>query len=50
MLVDLGHAVYVDEFETPFLEASAEFFKARHRRRGSKGLRGRGSWLFLGDS
>jgi hypothetical protein len=29
MLTDLGHAVYVEEFEAPFLAATAEFYKAR---------------------
>eukprot|EP00798_Chlamydomonas_sp_ICE-L_P002801 gene2801-12676_t len=27
MLVDLGHAVYVDDFETAFLAATADFYK-----------------------
>lgn len=27
MLVDLGPAVYVDDFEAPFIAASSEFYK-----------------------
>ena len=27
MLVDLGHAVYVDDFESPFLASSTEFYR-----------------------
>ncbi len=26
MLVDLGHLVYVEDFETPFLAAAADFY------------------------
>jgi len=31
MLVDLGPVVYIDEFETPFLLASADAYKVRQR-------------------
>ncbi len=33
MLVDLGQGVYADDFEAPFLAASADFYKVRSSRR-----------------
>lgn len=33
MLVDLGHAVYVEDFEKHFLLSAAEFYKACARAR-----------------
>ncbi len=29
MLVDLGMPVYIEDFETPFLNASSQFYKVR---------------------
>lgn len=43
MLGELGHAVYVEDFEKPFLAAAAEFYRVRQGgvwRRGGGLVRG----------